>query len=564
MNRKSWRRGYHGTHLNGDAMPFPLTRSCLLLLSLLLFGGCGGKETASTPSSTPTPAKSAPAVPPSAPPKLAVAEEEDPNETKAFELHEKWKKAFEFNVTAAEDRAGAGQAGEFRGLTNDRAVEVVEGAISKTEAVMAEVKAQPPVVQELFFSLLAGQGIKDVLMSSDGSRVTFVYNGGLYDSTDTDNLPDVYLWNLSDGTVRRASQGGKVDGKWPCNSPTLSKDGSIVAFSNGGSFLGPEMPPEQHNIYIRDLAAGGDPVAVADNPDWTPEGDFKLPTGMGRILQHPSLSADGNKLVFVASVASSRAIEDMVGPTYEAVVLLDRTTKKYRALSQKVNRLGRPVISGDGSTVAIFGPPAGFLPDAKDQTTCNLWLVPTDGSAATQVPNPEGVTIYPGHFVPPSISADGNRVAIATVETAGIKPQVYLYDRATSQWTLVSANPAGKPGSDKSVEPSISADGSAVAFVSYADDLLGGKTLGAQTYRYDVATKQLSVMTVNGEGNPCQGVSAVPSLNADGSRAAVLASASDLPGVRVPKRKTTGVLMRLYVVDPKEKRYVPLGKALNP
>ena len=543
-------------------MPSALTRSFIVFPLLLLFAGCGKKEVSSPPSEIPATGKSSSSSKPATPPTQSAAEIEDPNETKAFELHEKYKGIFEYNVTAAEDKAGGGR-GELSGLSGERAGEVVEGIMSKYEKVMAEVKAQPKEVQEIFFALMSGRGMKHPLISADGSHVAFEYDGTLYDPTDTDSLPDVYLWNLTDGSVRCVSQGGMANGKWACNSPALSKDGSILAFcSEGNGLSATTMPPAECNIYLRDLGTGGDPVPVADNPDWTPEGDFKLPTGMGRYLHRPTLSHDGNKLAFIASVASTRATEDVIGETYEALVLLDRTTKKYRALSKKVSRLSIPVISGDGSTVAMFGPPAAFLPDTKDETQCFLWLIPTDGSTPTQVVAPEGVKIYNGHAVPPSISADGSKIAIGT--EAGDQPQVYLYDRAASQWTLVSANPSGKPCDAKSVEPSIAADGSAVAFVSYASDLLpGGKTLGAQTYRYDITTKQLSVMTVNGEGKPCQGVSASPSLNADGSRAAVLLDARDLPGVRLPKRQSSGVLMRLYVVDPKEKRYVTLGKALN-
>jgi hypothetical protein len=66
---------------------------------------------------------------------------------------------------------------------------------------------------------------------------------------------------------------------------------------------------------------------------------------------------------------------------------------------------------------------------------------------------------------------------------------------------LVSSDSAGGPAKKKSVFPSIASDGSAIVFVSHADNLLSGdKTRGVQTYRCDLATKQISVVTVNGEG----------------------------------------------------------------
>src|SRR5262249_11283842 len=84
----------------------------------------------------------------------------------------------------------------------------------------------------------------------------------------------------------------------------------------------------------------------------------------------------------------------------------------------------------------------------------------------------------------PSISADGTRVAFM-VESP-LPPeywqpldQVYVRDIAAGTTILVSADSSGASAAGFSYAPAISADGSTVAFVSGAANLVDGDTNGA-------------------------------------------------------------------------------------
>jgi len=156
-----------------------------------------------------------------------------------------------------------------------------------------------------------------------------------------------------------------------------------------------------------------------------------------------------------------------------------------------------------------------------------------------------------------SISGDGARVAFSV--TVGKTHQIYLYDRSTNTVTLVSATPDQKPGNEDSAQPCISADGNIVAFASHATDLLPtGPTTGL--YHYNVASKQMTLVTINPEGRPSKGVAKWPALNSDGSVVAFLTTAEDLPGIRKTRKKMPASSgMRLYVCLMKEKRFVLLG-----
>ena len=81
----------------------------------------------------------------------------------------------------------------------------------------------------------------------------------------------------------------------------------------------------------------------------------------------------------------------------------------------------------------------------------------------------------------PAVSADGSVVAFDSPAPAGGR-QVYAVNILTGFRTLVSAAPGGVPANGSSVAPTISADGSAIAFLSTATDLVAGAPAGEALY----------------------------------------------------------------------------------
>jgi Tol biopolymer transport system component len=122
-----------------------------------------------------------------------------------------------------------------------------------------------------------------------------------------------------------------------------------------------------------------------------------------------------------------------------------------------------------------------------------------------------------------SISADGRFVAFMGWEQDPVTPgprvgpervgQIYLYDRALRTTTLVSHSTAGNRGDADSYFAAVSADGSRVAFVSEADDLVandtngtacvrsGADTCGVDFFSYDAATGRVVRVSVNSSGD---------------------------------------------------------------
>jgi Tol biopolymer transport system component len=134
-----------------------------------------------------------------------------------------------------------------------------------------------------------------------------------------------------------------------------------------------------------------------------------------------------------------------------------------------------------------------------------------------------------------NVSADGRYVVftgwrqspsppVGRAPTPAELAQVYLYDRTTGVTTLVSHGRTG-PGDADSYFPAIAADGSHVAFISEANDLVasdhngdacarsGYDTCGVDFFSYDVATGRLARVSVTSNGTEQNFVGDLASAN---------------------------------------------------
>jgi Tol biopolymer transport system component len=135
------------------------------------------------------------------------------------------------------------------------------------------------------------------------------------------------------------------------------------------------------------------------------------------------------------------------------------------------------------------------------------------------------------------ISADGRFVAFTSqasdlVAGGTIGFNIFVRDRQNGTTELVSVSTSGAQGNSDSFDtPSISSDGRYVAFSSYASNLVVGDTNGTQDIfvrdRQLGTTERVSIDSGGVQGN---GLSAIPSISADGRRVAFQSQATLVPG----------------------------------
>lgn len=131
------------------------------------------------------------------------------------------------------------------------------------------------------------------------------------------------------------------------------------------------------------------------------------------------------------------------------------------------------------------------------------------------------------------VSGDG-RTMVATLfiqNESQSEAQIYLYDLASSASTLISAAPDGTPGNNISTAPSISADGSVVAFFSFATNLaedagqdcleIAPGALCGSLYLYHIAGAEMKRVSV---GASWPGAGLDTALSADGRYVAFVSS----------------------------------------
>jgi len=133
------------------------------------------------------------------------------------------------------------------------------------------------------------------------------------------------------------------------------------------------------------------------------------------------------------------------------------------------------------------------------------------------------------------ISADGTKIAFAsnatdliTDTTTNGNGDVFLYDVATATTTLITKGSSGDGGNGWSYNPSITADGTKITFTSYATDLITDTTTNGrgEVFLYDVATGVTTLVTKGSSGNGSKGNN--PSISADGTKIAFTSGATDL------------------------------------
>ena len=195
---------------------------------------------------------------------------------------------------------------------------------------------------------------------------------------------------------------------------------------------------------------------------------------------------------------------------------------------------GRPAISRDGRFVAFGSSAANLVPGdtnaggdvfVRDRQSGTTTRVSVDGSGAQ-------ANEQSWH---PAISGDGRLVAFASLASNLVAgdtnraADIFLHDRITGATTRVSVGSGGAQGSGESNEPSLSADGRLVAFVSFSSNLVPGDTnRWEDVFVHDRATGTTKRVSVDSRGAQGNSFSIEPSISGNGRFIAFRSDASNL------------------------------------
>ncbi len=365
-------------------------------------------------------------------------------------------------------------------------------------------------------------GVRGAVLSGDGRSVAFVSTSLSIQPGDLNPLAKVFVRNLDTGITVLASAPDReaVGGTAASQNPQISRDGSRVLFEYGWRDLSTEGSTGGfRNLYLRDLPSGRTFLVNRDDPDQhlypgsiVPGSASLSRDGTAAVFLVGSIGTrgdayayliDSNRLVRLGDADASDAVRQVVlsGDATRAVVAAVRGRGEsvvviLRELNTGVDRLvvsvafpglSQPfpisdlLISADGSRVffrstvdPIFsGTPRGGS-GVFAYTVATGGLQRVDSSS-------DGAEVH-GFGDSLSVSADGRFAAfrsraddMAPGDTNRRVSDVFVKDLTYGTTRLISRSPAtGYSGNQLSVQPMLSADGSHVAFLSFADDLTTG------------------------------------------------------------------------------------------
>ncbi|MCC6235373.1 MAG: S8 family serine peptidase, partial [Verrucomicrobiales bacterium] len=253
-------------------------------------------------------------------------------------------------------------------------------------------------------------------LSADGTQVAFASEASDLVPSDSNKTRDVFVRNRTTRLTERVSvSSGGVQGNAYSDAPSMSADGSVVAFHSYA-----------YNLVTRDRNATWD-VFVRDRRLGTTE---RVSAPEGGILEsddrseYPILSADGRYVVFMSY---ADLLDGGEPDEFLAVMVVDRQTRSVRRVDR---RPGVTTSAGDGY--------------------------------------PESISAE-GRFV--FFSSDD--VQLAPGGAPGLF-RVFVHDQSTGATGPLDVSEGGYGPEDNSFQARCSPDGRYVAFTSFAYNLVPG------------------------------------------------------------------------------------------
>jgi hypothetical protein len=386
-----------------------------------------------------------------------------------------------------------------------------------------------------------------VFMTPDGSFVGF--------SSFASNLvsvppgpgtgENIFVRNMSAGTTTLATvnSAGTAGAAGPSYAPTITSDGSHVAFLSYAEDLVAKDGDHQSDVFVRDLVGQTTTLVSTHDPSLpslTGNSDSQLAPITSQL---PQISADGRYVTFTSN-ASNLVPGDNNGAS--DIFVADQKTGTLTLAS--INKAGtgsgngasqRPVLSADGRYVVFdsFATDLTSTPDANGGAADVFERDIQTGTTALVSINQAGTATAAGPNSAPVVSPDGRFIAFesdAPDLTSNPDPHstwnVFLRDMVAGTTSLVSVNPSGAAGNGWSGNYHITPDGRYVVFESNASDLVPNDTNGYKdVFVRDMVKGTTTLVSVNSAGTgPGNNASDNANITPDGRYVVFESNASDL------------------------------------
>lgn len=273
-------------------------------------------------------------------------------------------------------------------------------------------------------------------ISDDGSLVAFSSDATNLVADDTNSVRDVFVRDLEAGETTRVSVDSEgIEGTSESDSPDISPDGGSVAFISGGTLVEADTNGYT-DVYVKTLSGGA--IARANVAS-----DGAQANGNSETWDHPSIS-EGGQFVAFSSYADNLVAEDLNNEV--DIFVHDFETNETELVSvtsdgqQSWDYVEGPSISADGRFVAFedeYYDPSDKIAPAVNGAVLEMSLVAGD---------------------------------------VNVDDDIVLHDRVTGSTSMVSTNDEKVLADSPSWVAAIDGDGSVVAYSSSATNLVADDT----------------------------------------------------------------------------------------
>ncbi len=363
-----------------------------------------------------------------------------------------------------------------------------------------------------------------VSLSSNGRFVAFVSGASNLVKGDRNGVDDIFVHDRREGVMERVNLNSKGNaGDAPSKSASISEDGRFVAFASSAGNLVRGDFNHSMDVFVRDRETlTTTRVSVSSDGLEANSSSFD-----------PRISADGRFVVFTSDAdnlvdgdTNTRldVFRHDLDTGITARVSVDSTG--HQALGDSVT----PSVSGDGRFVA-FASDARNLVEADRNRRQDIFLRDMETGETHKITVGVRGRGANGSNRHPSVSGDGTRIAFESDATnlvtgdTNFASDIFVHDRNLGMTSRVSVGIQGRQGSADSRAPSISSNGQIVVFRS--SDLLP-ESHGIQIYSRDLDRERTRILSVEESGSAAQGASTFAGISGDGRMVAFASNASNL------------------------------------
>jgi len=373
----------------------------------------------------------------------------------------------------------------------------IQGAESPTRVTVASDSSRASGI----FTGIVGLSIDD-----SGSRIAFHSDSDFFAQGVSNEQAEIWLYDTAAMSLTRVTV---ASGPGNCYSdvPSLSGDGTKIAFHSNSDFFNQGIPTTTREIWLFDTQS----MTLT-----------RVTTSNNHYSTSARLNHDGTRIVFVSN---SDFLGGQSTPTQSEIWLYDTTTMTFTRITSATGNgyrySTRPRLSAGGNRV-VFQSTSDFFNQGIPVGSREIWLFDTATMTLTRVTTTTGSASNGA----PSMNADGSKIVFHSNSDflgEGIpieRSEIWLYDTTTMTLTRITTSTAPPPVSFRqSVNPWISGDGTRIVFSSNADffnpDL---STDQRGIWLYDTETMTFTLV-VSAASNGDRRID-YPRTNMDGTRTA--------------------------------------------